>query len=250
MNTSNSLPVVVIGAGMADLLMARVLREFFSEVINLEKDVLEEHPNPSKGVPQSYHPHVLLVKGLQCLEKLFPRIEEDMVATGALQKGSDASHISTPEGVILPVDIGHTSVSVTRPLIEWTVRQRVQMISGIRIVPGKEVLGVRHDAKTVRITGLVIRDVLKPGECTEMATALVVDASGRTSKAMAWLQEAGYKRPREDVVNAGIGYASFFFHVPHRGAHPWKNLLIQPHPLHNPRSGLLQEVENGIYRWF
>ena len=63
---------VVIGASLAGLLAARVLRDAFDEVVLVERDRIPVRPEPRSGVPQARHIHVLLVRGAQILEALFP----------------------------------------------------------------------------------------------------------------------------------------------------------------------------------
>jgi flavin-dependent dehydrogenase len=63
---------VVIGGSMAGLLAARVLTDFFEEVVLIERDELPEGPEQRKGVPQGRHLHGLLTRGQELLESLFP----------------------------------------------------------------------------------------------------------------------------------------------------------------------------------
>ena len=82
---------VVLGAGMAGLLAARVLASHFEQVTVVDRDRLPEHPRFRPGVPQSRHLHVLLGRGLECLEQLFAGFEADLVAAGApVVKGSES----------------------------------------------------------------------------------------------------------------------------------------------------------------
>ena len=74
---------VVLGAGMAGLLAARVLAGHFDQVTVVDRDRLPDRPAFRRGVPQSRHLHVLLGRGLECLEQLFPGFEADLVAAGA-----------------------------------------------------------------------------------------------------------------------------------------------------------------------
>ena len=58
---------VVLGAGMAGLLAARVLSEFYASVTIVERDALADHPRHRKGVPQDRHLHAFLGRGVQVL---------------------------------------------------------------------------------------------------------------------------------------------------------------------------------------
>src|SRR5829696_10127254 len=86
MNIESSLQrnkALVIGGSMAGLLAARVLADFYEEVIVLERDDLAIEEQHRRGVPQGRHAHALLAGGQQVLERLFPGLTEDLVANGA-----------------------------------------------------------------------------------------------------------------------------------------------------------------------
>ncbi|MCG8493762.1 MAG: FAD-dependent monooxygenase, partial [Sneathiellales bacterium] len=63
---------VIMGSGFAGLMAARVLSDYFGEVIIVERDAKPADTGPRKGVPQGHHIHVLLNRGEQILEELFP----------------------------------------------------------------------------------------------------------------------------------------------------------------------------------
>ena len=62
----------VVGASMGGLCVARVLADYFQEVIVVEKDDLDDPFAPRKGVPQGRHTHALLARGAELLEQFFP----------------------------------------------------------------------------------------------------------------------------------------------------------------------------------
>lgn len=66
---------VVVGGGIAGLVTARVLSDYFSSVVILDKDKKAGSPGPRSGVPQGPHLHVLLQRGQGILRTLFPGIE-------------------------------------------------------------------------------------------------------------------------------------------------------------------------------
>ncbi|HLN61558.1 MAG TPA: hypothetical protein VK464_08415, partial [Symbiobacteriaceae bacterium] len=65
---------MVVGASMAGLLAARVLRDHFDEVLLLERDSLPDGPEERRAVPQGHHIHLLLAKGAAVIEGLLPGI--------------------------------------------------------------------------------------------------------------------------------------------------------------------------------
>ncbi len=62
-NTEARATAIVCGAGMAGLLSARVLADFYDRVVIVERDELTDEPAPRKGVPQGNYLHTLLVGG-------------------------------------------------------------------------------------------------------------------------------------------------------------------------------------------
>jgi hypothetical protein len=84
---SNLIPrdeAIVIGGSMAGLLAACVLAEHFAQVTLVERDRLPDGPAFRGGVPQSRHLHVLLARGLEVIGQLFPGIEGELLAGGAV----------------------------------------------------------------------------------------------------------------------------------------------------------------------
>jgi flavin-dependent dehydrogenase len=74
---------IVIGASIAGLLAARVLADYYDQILVVERDAFPEHPQPRAGTPQSYHIHRLLPRGDMILEQLFPGYVDDLLAYGA-----------------------------------------------------------------------------------------------------------------------------------------------------------------------
>ena len=79
-----------------------------------------------------------------------------------------------------------------------------------------------------------------------MYADLVVDASGRHSKALQWLTDLGYEAPRVETINSNLRYASRFYLKPERFPAKWQNLIINGRPP-NDRGGVMLSVDNG--RW-
>src|ERR1700755_3613377 len=75
---------VVLGAGMAGLLAARVLSEFYDSVSVVERDRLPDYPCHRRGLPQGRHVHNFHSRGLQILDELFPRLLDDLARAGAV----------------------------------------------------------------------------------------------------------------------------------------------------------------------
>src|SRR5438046_540263 len=115
---------IVLGGSMAGLLAARVLTEFFERVTLVERDCYPADPVFRPGVPQGHHIHILLLRGQRVLEELFPGMQQDLIASGAIEGDfMNDYRIRTPSGWLYrsPSDLrGYVS---TRLLLEWQVRQ-------------------------------------------------------------------------------------------------------------------------------
>src|SRR3954454_6925615 len=76
---------LVIGGSIAGMLAARILSDFFEEVLIIEKDQKNEKDTTRTGVPQGSHGHALLKSGEEILSELFPGIVDELIADGSVQ---------------------------------------------------------------------------------------------------------------------------------------------------------------------
>ena len=241
---------VVLGGGIAGLLAARVLTEYFERVSLIERDRYPEDPIFRPGVPQAHHAHTLLLRGQQIIEELFPGIEHELMTRGAVQGDFINDYcIRFPSGWLhrLPSQI-QISV-VTRYLLEWQIRQALIKNPQIDIIDKHEVVDVIASEDATSITGVVLRarPHSSPVEqaLIRVAADLVVDATGRESKAPQWLKSLGYAPPPETVVNPFLGYASRLYAPPSASKQNWKGMVILSDPPRNLRGGVIWPIENG-----
>ncbi|BBY56975.1 hypothetical protein [Mycolicibacterium sarraceniae] len=75
---------VVLGAGIAGLLAARVLSDFYGSVTVVDRDGLPDRAEQRTGVPQGRHLHSLLSRGTQAIGELFPGLLRELGAAGAV----------------------------------------------------------------------------------------------------------------------------------------------------------------------
>ena len=73
---------IVIGASIAGLCAARVLSDFYDRVTVFERDELPSTPVNRTAVPQGRHVHLLMARGADEFDALFPGLLDDMVAAG------------------------------------------------------------------------------------------------------------------------------------------------------------------------
>lgn len=249
----NSIPgqhAVVLGAGIAGLLSARVLAEHYRCVTVIERDTLPASPAPRKGVPQGRHLHSLLPRGSQILEELFPGLLAALVADGVhVVDDGDLSRMYTRMG---PYELNRTGKFAdptavrqhlpSRPVLEHHLHRRVRAQPNVDIRDGHDVLELISDAPR-RITGVRIADRATAAHETLNAD-LVVDATGRASRTPAVLDQLGYGAPPQLLSTAHGIYYSQRLTVP---AETISEELVLIVPSDGSPSGGLVAAENGTY---
>lgn len=243
---------IVVGGSIGGMLAARVLADHFDQITILERDHLPEGSENRPGVPQARHLHFFLKRGLMVVEDLFPGVKADLVAAGSvlLDQGSDF-RILYRSGWSPRVGCDLEICAFTRPLLEATIRRHLLRNPKVRVMEGVEVAGLVADAAGARVEGVRMRprhhEETEEHETTVLRADLVVDVSGRGSRAPEWLQELGQPAPRETVVDAFWGYATRIYEPVEGFSADWKSLFILNRPPHQPRAGIIQPIEGN--RW-
>ena len=240
---------VVIGGSMAGLLAARALCDHFEHVTIIERDQFSKRPAPRKGVPQARHLHALLNRGLRTLNCFFPGLQDELVAHGALviDMANDMTWL-TPAGWGVNFNSDISIMGCSRDLLEWCVRRQLNALAQVRVLGGCDMLGLVASDEPIRIRGVHVQRCDRVNQSKELIDAdLIVDASGRGSRAPQWLRALGYEAPEEIVINASLGYASRVFHRPGKLPGGRYGAYIQPAPPEDNRGGVLFPVEGN--RW-
>jgi 2-polyprenyl-6-methoxyphenol hydroxylase-like FAD-dependent oxidoreductase len=207
---------VVVGAGMAGLLAARVLGESFEQVTLLDRDALPAAAVPRRGVPQARHVHAMQARGVQILDDLFPGLTDELSRAGAAPISdlsglhfSVAGHLLCQQPKpIVPI------LMASRPALEHAVRSRVQVTPGVAIRSGVTVNRLLHSgaAGSAVVTGVQITST--DGTVSEERADVVVDATGRGSRTPLWLKDLGYHPPVDERIAVRVKYASQTLHFP------------------------------------
>jgi 2-polyprenyl-6-methoxyphenol hydroxylase-like FAD-dependent oxidoreductase len=236
---------VVLGAGMAGLLTARILADLYDEVIVIDRDDLPAGAQGRLGVPQGAHAHALLARGVQLLDELFPGFTADLVADGATVGDVLGDVRMSFSGHRLSRSTtGLTALSVSRPFLEAHVRARVEQLGTVTLLQRCDVLGLVAASDRRRIVG--VRLLRRRDHSAEelMATDTVVDATGRLSRAPAWLDALGIDAAREDRVEVGLAYASRRYRLD-RTALGGDIAIIHGLTPDRPRGGVVAALESG-----
>ena len=242
---------VVLGGSLAGLMAARVLSDHFERVTLIERDVYPETTETRRGIPQANHVHGLLVRGRQILEELFPGLQNEMIAAGApeLDMANDIAWFTRAGwGVRFPSEF--TVLAFTRPMLDLFVRRRLSTIPRVKILDNTDVLRLVPGTNGNQVSGVLICPRSSDSDrrvATELRADLVVDATGRASKAPRWLNDLGFDAPEETVVSAHLGYASRLYRIPKDFDADWKCVFIQAAPPERKRGAILFAVEDN--RW-
>jgi 2-polyprenyl-6-methoxyphenol hydroxylase-like FAD-dependent oxidoreductase len=211
---------VVLGAGMAGLLTARVLSEFYRAVTVVERDFLLDQPAQRKGVPQGRHLHNFLSRGPQVLAVLFPGILDELVAAGAVVVDiADLSRIYARIGRYELYRTGKLAdpselvlYQASRPFMEFHVRRRVCALGNVTVLDGHEAIEPLTAGGAV--TGMRITN-RGNGIDSVLNADLVVDAMGRGTRTPAFLKAQGLDTPPESGTASTWAYSSQLMRIPH-----------------------------------
>ncbi|MGW0330432.1 FAD-dependent oxidoreductase [Streptomyces sp. NPDC003011] len=237
---------LVVGGSVTGLLAAAALAAS-ADVTVVERDPLPDGPAPRRGVPQARHAHLVWSGGVRAFDQLLPGLVDDLVAHGAR-----LIHIMGDMVSRAPNEIWfrrfrathHRNLLCSRDLLDSVIRERVLGDERVGLRERTTVLGLEGDGS--RVTGVRVRDA----DAERILTAdLVVDASGRGSRAPRWLTELGLPEVAEREVDAGVVYATRLYRAPGTTADLGFPLVnVQANPAKAPgRGGVVVPVEGG--RW-
>lgn len=233
---------IVVGAGMGGLTAAGALAGHFEEVLVLERDALPADPADRHGVPQGRHVHALLAGGQRALAELFPGFDVDLAGAGAviLRMGLDVRTERPGYDPFPQRDLGVDGFAMSRPLIEWLVRERVRALAGVELRPDHWVGAILAGPDGAAVTG-----VRCDGD--PLDADLVVDASGRGTLTLELLAAIGRPAPETSTIGVDLRYASAVFAIPDDAPADWKGVFHMPLMPRTSRGALLLPLEGG--RW-
>src|ERR1700747_1552339 len=129
---------IVIGAGVSGLSAAQAVANHFDDVIVLERDELPSSATYRPGTPQGKQAHGLLGGAIEALEELFPGFARDLAQAGAVPVNPGFELLLAYPGLCPFPRREWTWVvySLTRPLIELTMRRRVEQQVNVTLRAG------------------------------------------------------------------------------------------------------------------
>lgn len=240
---------VVLGASMAGLLAARVLADSYDRVTVVERDELPAPGVMRKGVPQARHAHVLLPRGAQVIDELFPGLLPALVADG-VPVTVEPTHFHLTFGGHVMAQGGdpweQPTYQASRALLEGRLLERVRALPGVEVREGYDVVGLAADAARDRVTGARVRRAGGDGAEELLEADLVVAATGRNGRPGRWLEEMGYEPPAEERLPIDLVYVSCLLDLKPGALGDVRVLLCGPVP-ERPTGVALFEQEDGAW---
>lgn len=241
---------VVIGSGIAGLTAAQVLTEYYRKITVIERDVMPAKAEFRPGIPQAHHAHTLLSFGQMILEQLFPGLSAELIDTGAVTVNEQTETTYFEEGGWQNYGLlsRKRTLSFSRPLLDTIIYRRLAANPQMAFQQGWDVVGLAVDERGHQANGVYMRSRTTRGEAPVILEAdLVVDASGRNSKAPDWLSELGFNPPEEWRITSHVGYSSRIYRKKKDGLRSWKKMYISPTPPTGTRGGMIIPLEDD--RW-
>ncbi|MFP8907951.1 MULTISPECIES: FAD-dependent oxidoreductase [Streptomyces] len=237
---------IVLGGSLAGMLAARALADFATVTV-VERDALPDGPGPRRGLPQARHTHVLWSGGARAVEELLP-------GTADLLRGRGAHYVPVPTDMVVLSPRGwfrrweesHHTLLCSRELLDWAVRRQVLGHERVTALENTTADGLLGGADAV--TGVRVRRA--DGTEDTLTADMVVDATGRASRASSWLRDLGLPAPAERRIDPGLVYASRVFRAPAavRALGRFPTVIVQADPRQAPgRGASLVMIEDG--RW-
>jgi 2-polyprenyl-6-methoxyphenol hydroxylase-like FAD-dependent oxidoreductase len=198
------------------------MSDHFDRVVVVDRDAYPAEPEDRAGVPQSRHVHALLARGRREFNRLFPGFDERMTKNGALEVDFPWEFaVMRPYGWARRERGGIPTFFASRRLIEWVIRGLFRELPNVELIE-------RADATRLLATGNGVKRVdgveLRPrdgGPPSQIEADLVVDASGRSTKALRWFEELGVEAPAETVVDSFAGYSTRWYQGPEAWPKEW-----------------------------
>ncbi|MFI5309170.1 MAG: FAD-dependent oxidoreductase, partial [Polyangiales bacterium] len=238
---------VIVGGSMAGMVAARVLAGHFERVTIVERDRLPVEPDYRPGVPQAFQAHFLIAKGRLLLEQLFPGLDDTLAAAGApLVDLVNDGHMHFGAGLMPRGPSDALVRCATRITLECEVRKRVRELPNVHIIENAHAVALHVSANNERIQGVQLDKRIEDASNVppHLDAELVVDASGRRSRAPEWLTALGYQAPKVINVDGHVSYATRLYEeIPlPRGT---RGLWVFSRVPDTPRLGAVFKVEGG-----
>lgn len=238
---------VVLGGGLAGMLTASVLARHVDAVTVVDRDRIPDGPKQRIGVPQARHAHLLQSGGARMIDRILPGTTDRLFAAGARRIGLPSDVVAfSAQGWMHRFPEMQFMICCSRDLLDWIVRDQALTNDRITLLENTEAVGLHGDR--ARVTAAVIED-RTTRRTTRLDADIVVDTTGRGSKATKWLSALGVPDPYEETVDPGVTYATRVFQAPAGAVErfPLVNIQASPTDSQPGQTAALLPIEQG--RW-
>lgn len=207
--------ILVVGGGIAGLWTALALARKGRELTLLERDPPPPEASADeafeswerKGVGHLRHSHAFLARLHILIRDNYPDLMQELLDAGCRElKFADGLPLSLQESYRpVPGDKDMTILTSRRTTLEFIMRRYAARQQGIRFETGALVRGILTDrdaAGQLRVTGVRAE---QNGETKDWLADIVIDAAGKNSQMIEWLNDAG-ACISEETERAGILY--------------------------------------------
>ncbi|MGA3824100.1 NAD(P)/FAD-dependent oxidoreductase [Pseudomonas chlororaphis] len=238
---------VVIGGSVTGCLTAAVLARRFQRVTVIEKSDFFDETGPRQSLPQEHHVHLLLLRGKQIIEGIFPGTLSALEQGGA--QVADLGHdVKWYQGGRWKnrYRSGIYAHYCSRRLIDNQLRRALLGVLNVEVLSSTRVTRIEFTGAdpSRRVEAVTVDD--GHGERT-LRCDLLVDASGRGTRLPTWLKEAGFGEVETSVVKTELGYASRIYRRLPAYAEQWQVLLVLPKAPLQRSMGVISPIEGD--RW-
>ncbi|MBP1081353.1 MULTISPECIES: FAD-dependent oxidoreductase [Bacillus] len=239
---------LIIGGSIAGLLAARVLADYYEEVLIVDKDDLPEYPQVRSDTPQAFHPHRFTESGKIIFERFFLGYEEELLSYGA-PSSLDKTIYQMNQYGSLTLQYPRNDIKFSRSLLEWVIRKRVQKIPNVHFLSKQDVICLVTNPEQTVVTGVSVRERGQIGQEETLFADMVFDTSGRTSKLAKWLEDLGYNVPEPDLLKVSLGYNTRRYKLASHQIHltdKWDVINIAGQPANGTFTGVFSFIENHV----
>lgn len=213
--TDGKVKIVIMGGSAGGMFASLLLARTGHEVLLLEREGLEAAPDIETaaseafrtGAPQIMQPHIIMARCRELLMEHLPDVYENLLAAGvAVAPLWTQMPPSLADQTPRPGDERFTLLMTRRSTIDWVLRKMIAAEPGVTVRSGTRVMGLLARAGSPpHVTGVRTRE----GEIAgEIASDLVVDATGCRTAIDSLLQQIGARPSHVQRAECGIAYFS------------------------------------------
>lgn len=205
MNRQSRARAIVLGGSITRVLAARVLADFYGEVLVLDKGKVLGVKDSRRGTPHTHHAHGLHGRVHLIFEELFPGFTQELASSGVPTGDLGKMRWFFNGRRLQPARTGLVAVTALRPVLEEHVRARVADLPNVRFMEQRDILALAATPDRKRIIGVRVEYNSEP-ELLE--GDLVIDATGPGLAHPCLAGKSLYRRPSEGRIKVNLAYTT------------------------------------------